>query len=225
MNGLEKRALTGVARFQITLALLLFLPAGTLRFWQAWVYWALHSMALFWMTLHFLKRDPALIQRRLLGGPRHEKQRNQKIITALASVLGIGSMLLPGIERRFHPSPVPLPVVLAADALLVVAFWLTSLVFQANSHASSVIEVTAQQRVVATGPYRFVRHPMYSACVLLFLATPPALGSLWAFAGFLPLCAIMVARLIYEEEFLAKNLPGYEEYRREVPYRLIPGVW
>jgi protein-S-isoprenylcysteine O-methyltransferase Ste14 len=225
MNDLGKKALTGLVRFQIFLALLLFLPAWSVRFWEACVYWSVFSVAVLVITLYFLKRDPALVESRLQAGPAAEREKRQKVIQILASILSCGLFVVPGIERRLRPSVIPLPLVLAADALVLAGFVIFFLVFRENSYASSIIEVKTGQRVISTGPYGLVRHPMYAGAALLFLATPPALGSLWALVGAVPLCGVIVARLLDEEQYLSKNLPGYEEYCRKVRYRLIPHVW
>jgi protein-S-isoprenylcysteine O-methyltransferase Ste14 len=225
MHDLRKKAIIGVTRFQIILALLLFLPAWSLGFWQAWVYWIMFFLSTLLTTSYLLKRDPVLLESRLRSGASAEREKSQKIIQALASVFTCGVLIVPGIERRFHSSIIPLSVVLVADALVVAAFVIVFLVFRENSYASSIVEVKADQRVISTGPYRIVRHPMYAGAVLMFLATPLALGSLWAFACAILLCGVIVARLLDEERYLSKNLPGYRSYCRKVRYRLIPYVW
>ena len=209
----------------MALALLLFLPAWTLRFWEAWLYWAVFSLAVILITLHFLEHDPGLIGRRLEAGPGAERRQSQKVIQSLASLLFCATFMVPGFERRFHPAALPVPLVLAADLLVAAGFAIVFRVFRENSYASSAIEVAAGQRVISSGPYAHVRHPMYAGAGLMLLATPPALGSRWALACVLPLCGVIVARLLDEERYLSASLPGYEEYRRKVRYRLIPHVW
>lgn len=225
MNALTRKALTGFAQLEIILAALLFLPAWSIRFWEAWVYLGVFGACALLITFHFLKRDPALIERRLAAGPAAEQEKSQKIIQVFASLLWCALFVVPGIERRFHPTVVPPPIVIAADAIVVLGFTIIFFVFRENSHTSAVIEVAADQRVISTGPYRLVRHPMYAGAALLLLATPPALGSLRALACAVLLCGVIVARLLDEERFLVTSLPGYEAYRREVRYRLIPYVW
>lgn len=225
MTDLRKRALTRLAAFQIALGVLLFAPAWSLRSWQAWVYWALIGVAALASTLYFLKHDPALVQRRLRGGPTAERTREQKIIVTVISVLFAGLFIASGVERRFHPPAFPPAIVLAGDAVVVASSLLSALVLRANSHASAVVEVTEGQRVISTGPYGIVRHPLYSSVLLMLLATPAALASLWAVPFAALLVAAIVARLLAEERFLVENLPGYADYRREVRYRLVPRVW
>jgi protein-S-isoprenylcysteine O-methyltransferase Ste14 len=224
-NDLRNRALVGLVQLQSVLALLLFLPAWSVRFWEAWVYWTLFFVCVLVITLYFVKRDPRLIESRLTAGPGAEHEKSQKVIQALASVLACGVIVVPGIERRFHVSVVPVPVVFAADGLVVAGFVIVFFVFRANSYASSVIQVKADQRVISTGPYGLVRHPMYAGALLMFLATPFALGSPWALVCAVPLCGVLAARLLDEEQLMLKNLAGYREYCQRVRYRLIPFVW
>jgi protein-S-isoprenylcysteine O-methyltransferase Ste14 len=224
-DTLAKRAFGGLIRFQIFLALLLFVPAGTVRYWQAWVYWLLFSACVTLISLYFLRFDPALVESRLKAGPTAERRESQKLIQGVATVAVAGTFFIPAIERRLHPPVVPPLLSLAADALMVASFVFIFVVFRENSHASSIIEVKEDQQVISTGPYRLVRHPMYSGSILLFLATPPALGYLWGLIPAVLLCAAIIARLLDEERYLVQELPGYDGYRRQVRYRLIPRVW
>ncbi|HME69264.1 MAG TPA: isoprenylcysteine carboxylmethyltransferase family protein [Myxococcota bacterium] len=224
-NGLRRKALTWVVGWQLILALLLFVPAWSARFWEAWVYWTLFFFAELSGTLYFLKRDPALVESRLKFGPTAEHEKSQKVIQALVGVLACAVWVVPGIERRFHPSVIPRPLVLVADAIVVAGFVITFSAGRENSYASSVIEVTAGQRVVSTGVYGLVRHPMYAGGLLMLLATPLALGSLWALVFAVALCGVVAARLLDEERYLSGHLAGYKEYCGKVRYRLIPYVW
>jgi protein-S-isoprenylcysteine O-methyltransferase Ste14 len=224
-SELARQAWRGLAQFQVFLALLLFVPAGTIRYWQAWVYWLLFSACLIATTLYFLRFDPDLVKSRLRAGPTAEQRPHQKVIQGVASVAVCATFLVPAIERRLQRPPVPALVALTADALMVTAFVFIFFVFRENGHASSIVEVKQDQKVISTGPYRLVRHPMYSASLVLFLATPPALGYLWGLLPAVVLCAAIVARLLDEERYLASELPGYDAYRRTVPYRLVPHVW
>lgn len=216
--------MTGLIQFQIVMALMLFLPAWTVRFWQAWVYWLLFSGLSTAITLHFLKHDPGLVERRLKVGPTAEREKSQKIIQMLTAILWCALLIVPGIERRFHPSRVPAALVLVGDALVAVGYYIVFLTLRENRWAAGIIEVQPGQRVISTGPYGIVRHPMYSGAALMVLATPLALGSLWAFVCAVLLCGNIAVRLLEEERYLAKNLPGYEGYCRKVRYRLIPFV-
>jgi protein-S-isoprenylcysteine O-methyltransferase Ste14 len=225
VTELSRKALGGFVRFHVILALLLFLPAWSLRFREAWIYWVLFSASVLLITLYFLKHDPRLVERRLEVGPGAERRRSQVIIQAIASVMLLALFIIPGLDHRLGWSAVPMPVVLAADALVAAGFLIIFFVFRENSYTSGVVAVEEGQRVVATGPYRLVRHPMYAGASLLFLATPFALGSPWALLAAVPLCGVMVVRLLDEERFLRANLPGYDSYCRAVRHRLLPLVW
>lgn len=225
MTELSSQALKGVFRLQIALGVLLFVPAWSLHYWQAWVYWVLFGGATLAITLHFLRHDPALMQRRLRGGPTAEHSDLQKVVTALATTVLAGVIAFPGVEHRLHRTVVPPGASLLADAVVLLGFVVVFRVFRENSHASSIIEVREGQPVIDTGPYSVVRHPMYSGCLLIALATPVALGSYWGVLFALPSIAVLAVRLVDEERYLVEHLPGYAEYRRRVPYRLLPYVW
>jgi protein-S-isoprenylcysteine O-methyltransferase Ste14 len=177
------------------------------------------------ITLYFLEHDPHLIEGRLAAGPRAEQETTQKIIQAIAAVLFSAVLIVPGLDYRFHWSQVPAALVVVGDFLLVLSLAMIFFVFRENSYAAGTIKVEAEQRVISTGPYRLVRHPMYSAALVLFLATPLALGSVWGLIMTIPLVAALIARLMDEEHYLVAHLPGYNAYRRQVRYRLVPLVW
>ncbi len=225
MTNLSKKALMGFIRLQVVLVLLLFLPAWSLRFWQAWIYFFLFFTSTLIITLYFLRHDPSLIERRLEAGPHAEQQKSQKIIIAVAAVLSCALVIVPGFDYRLHWSAVPIPVVLFSDVVVVLGFLTCFFAFRENSYAGSVVKVEANQKVVSTGPYRFVRHPIYAGAALMFLATPISLGSLWALLVTIPLCGVLVARILNEERYLFANLQGYKAYCQKVHYRLIPFVW
>jgi protein-S-isoprenylcysteine O-methyltransferase Ste14 len=223
--ALRRKSFAGVAFLQLVMAAALFLPAGTLRFWRAWAYQGVFLAAVVAITFHFLRHDPELIQRRLAAGPAAEARPVQRVVQALASACFVAVFVVSGLDRRFGWSSVPGPASLAADAVVAAGFAIVFLVFRENSHTSAVVEVSAGQRVVSTGPYRHVRHPMYAGALLLLLATPPALGSLAALPAVLALAGAIVVRLRDEERLLSEALPGYGAYCRVVRYRLVPRVW
>jgi protein-S-isoprenylcysteine O-methyltransferase Ste14 len=201
---------------------LLFLPAGTWDYWQGWAYFAALMVPMTFALVYFLRRDPAMVERRM---KMEERATVQRVALALAGVGIYGSVLVAGLDRRFGWTHVPLPVVVIALVLVPLGYGLMLLVMRENSYASRVIEVTEGQRVISTGPYAVVRHPMYAGGIVMFLATPLALGS-WL--GLVP-CVLMVAglilRIVDEEKQLRAGLPGYVEYCEKVRHRLIPGVW
>jgi len=137
----------------------------------------------------------------------------------------IALLVVPAFDFRFGWSAVPLSVVAVGDILVAVGFYFIFLVYRENTFASATIEVAENQKVVSTGPYALVRHPMYASALLYLIGTPLALGSYWGFLAFLFMMSFLIWRLFDEERFLAKNLPGYVEYQRQVQYRLVPNVW
>jgi protein-S-isoprenylcysteine O-methyltransferase Ste14 len=222
---LRNKALSGLLKMQVVLALLIFLPAGSLRFWQGWLFWIVFLALVLWITLYFLKYDPHLIEGRIEAGHVAEQQKSQKVIQAIAGALAIALVIVPGLDYRFHGSSVPAAIVLIADALVVISFVIVFIVFRENSFAAGTIKVETEQRVISTGLYRYVRHPMYAGAAIGILAAPVALGSIWGVLIGIALNAVIVVRLLNEERYLSANLPGYDTYRREVRYRLVPMVW
>lgn len=206
----------------VILPALLILPAGTLAYWEAWAYLAVILVPMTLTAAILLARDPELLERRMRA---REKDPAQGRIVALAGIVFLALLLIPAFDRRFGWSRVPLAAVITADVVVLAAFGLFIRVLRENRSASRVIEVRPGQRVVATGPYAVVRHPMYTAVTLLSLATPVALGSWW---GFIPaglILAVLAERIKHEERLLTSELTGYGDYMRTTRYRLIPGVW
>jgi protein-S-isoprenylcysteine O-methyltransferase Ste14 len=177
------------------------------------------------MTAALLKLDPALVARRLAVGPKAEREPAQKRIQWIASLCLLALYILSALDWGQGWSTVPTGVVLVGDLLTVLGFAVMYRVFRENSYAAATVTVEAGQRVVSTGPYGLVRHPMYAGALLLFLGTPLALGSWWGLAVYIPSVAILVARLRDEEQFLLRNLSGYDDYCRRVRFRLVPGLW
>ena len=225
LTSLIVRSIAGLLFLLLVLALALFASAGTLSFWQAWLYLAVFGSCVLLITLYLFARDRRLLESRLNVGPAAEVQRSQKIIQALASLFFIALFIVPGLDRRFGWSHVPAALSGAGDILVAAGLFIVFLVFRENSFTSAIIEVSNEQRVVSTGPYRVVRHPMYSGATLLLISTPLALGS-WAGLPFaIPVIVVIAARLKAEEKFLAGNLRGYDDYLQKVRWRLLPGIW
>jgi protein-S-isoprenylcysteine O-methyltransferase Ste14 len=222
---LNTKAWFSLVVLTVAMALLLFVPAGTIRYWQAWVYLAIYFAASALITLYLMKNDPALLQRRMSGGPVAEKEKTQKIIMAIASVGFTASLIVPALDHRFVWSRVPPALAFAGDAMTVLWFYLMFLVFKENTFTSATIEIADDQRVISTGPYAVVRHPMYAGAMMLFFGMPLALGSYWGLLAFAVVLPALIWRLIDEERFLTKNLAGYAEYCTHVRWRLIPGVF
>jgi len=223
--SLAARSWRRLLGFSLFLAVLIFLPAGTLDYWQGWTYLGIFIGCCVLTTASLLERDPALVARRLEVGPKAEKEPAQKRIQLAASLCLLALYIVSALDFRFRWSPVPAGLVLFGDLLVVLGFALMYRVFRENSYAAATVTVEAEQRVIATGPYARVRHPMYSGALLLFLGTPLGLGSCWGLLLFAAAVAILIARLKNEEQFLLRNLPGYDGYRRRVRFRLIPRIW
>jgi len=207
------------------MGLLLFLPARTIHYWQAWLYLFVFTGSSLLLTLYLMKKDPALLRRRLSGGPTAEREPTQKLIMLFASIGFVALLVVPALDRRFEWSEVPTYVALAGDILVAIGFYGIYLVYRENTFTSATIELAEDHRVISTGPYAIVRHPMYASGSLFLLGTPLALGSYWGLAPFAATMPFLIWRLIDEEHFLAQRLRGYTDYQKQVPYRLIPRVW
>jgi protein-S-isoprenylcysteine O-methyltransferase Ste14 len=228
MDGVRRlmlKAAMGLTNLVVVLGLVLFGAAGTLRFVEGWVFLGLFTAASLAITLYLARMDPALLARRTRAGPIAEKERSQKIIQGLASISFLSTVLVPALDHRFGWSYAPLPVVVAGDVLVLLGFLVVFLVFRENTFTSSVIEVATEQRVIDSGPYAVVRHPMYAGALVLVAGIQMALGSLVGLVTLLPFAAVIVLRLLDEERFLAVHLPGYAAYREKTRHRLIPHVW
>jgi protein-S-isoprenylcysteine O-methyltransferase Ste14 len=220
--GLKKAVTVRVVLVFAVMALVFFLPAGTFRFWQAWAYMAILLIPMLFVVAWLFQNDPELLERRMKAKERERQQRN---IQMIGSLFFLGIYLLPGFDRRYGWSSVPVAVVIAADILVLAGYGLVFLVFKENRYASRVVEIDEKQTVITTGPYALVRHPMYVGVLIMYVLAPLALGSYWAVLPALPLIFILVARIKNEEKVLAEKLPGYREYMQRVKSRLIPGIW
>lgn len=223
VSRLVRRGFLGV----LLPAAMLFIPAGTLNFWQGWVFLAINLVFPVLLLIYFYKRDPQLIERRLL---KKEKIREQKLVQKLGGLLFFPVFVLPGLDYRFgwtrtQTGPVPLWLTLLALALILGCQLLIFWVVNVNRYAARIIQVETGQTVAATGPYRLVRHPMYSASTLSWLATPLALGSFVVWPAFTLMIPLIIFRLLNEEKILRHELPGYSVYCRRTRHRLIPFVW
>lgn len=204
---------------------LIFVPAGTLDYWQAWTFLAVFFVSSTAITLYLMRKDPGLLGRRMSGGPAAEKEAAQQVIMVFASLGFIGLLVVPALDRRFAWSHVPSPAVFVGDVLVALGFLAVFLVFKVNTYSSAIIELTPGQKVITTGPYALVRHPMYAGAMVMLVGMPIALGSWWGLLALLAMTPALIWRLLDEERFLARDLPGYAEYQQQVRYRLIPLVW
>ncbi len=204
------------------IALLIILPAGRWDYWQAWMYIGTLFIPMFFVLGYLFKHDPALLERRL---HTREKEAAQRKIIAVSYLYFLLAFMLPGLDVRFGWSNVPPLVSILADGLVFAGYLIFVWVLLTNSFLSRVVEVAADQQVISTGPYAIVRHPMYIGVILMYLASPVALGSYWALLPAALIVPLLVARIINEEQVLRRELSGYVVYMQKVKYRLLPGIW
>ncbi|NOH03145.1 MAG: isoprenylcysteine carboxylmethyltransferase family protein [Chloroflexi bacterium] len=202
--------------------LIFFLPAGTWRYWQAWMYIGVLFIPMLFVLAYFMKNDPDLLERRMKMREERGQQRRILGISVLFFILGY---LLPGFDIRYGWSNMPAWVSIAAAAVMFLSYLLVFRTMQVNSYLSRVIEVAENQKVVDTDVYGWVRHPMYVGMTVLYVVSPVVLGSWWAVIPALVIIPVIVARILDEEIALEKDLPGYKEYKQKVKYRLMPFVW
>jgi len=199
-----------------------FLSAGTVRYWEAWLYLAILFITASLILAYLLRNSPDLLERRMR---MREKEPAQRWIIGLAWVWFVVTYLVPGVDHRLGGSDVPTLAVIIAEVFVVLGYGVIFWVFRENPYASRIVEVEPDQKVVSTGPYAVVRHPMYFGGLLIYLATPLALGSYWALLPAALILPILVARIRNEENVLARDLAGYRDYLRSTRYRLLPGIW
>lgn len=206
----------------VVLAGMFFLPAGTLRYWQAWLFLASLFIPMFVVMQWLFHHDPDLLERRMR---LREREAEQKTIISVAVVIYLLIFLLPGFDRRWGWSNVPAWVSILADVGMLAGYALFVATLKANRYAARTVAVEEGQQVVSSGPYAHVRHPMYLSTMIIYTLSPLVLGSYWAVLPALSIIALLVARIRNEEKVLLRDLPGYAEYMQKVRYRLIPGVW
>jgi protein-S-isoprenylcysteine O-methyltransferase Ste14 len=225
MSTLNKRAFRGLLVLLLVMAALLFVPAWTLDYWQAWTFLTVYFVSSLAITLYLMKKDPKLLERRMSGGPGAETATTQKIIMSFVSLGFVGLLVLPALDHRFGWSHMPPYVALAGDVLLALGWLAIFVVFRENTFSSATIELAPDQKVISTGPYALVRHPMYAGGLVMLLGIPIALGSWWGTLIVVAMFPVLIWRLFDEAKFLTGNLPGYAEYQERVRYRLLPRIW
>ena len=225
MNTLYIQLIRSSLLGTLVIVALFFISAGTLNYWQGWVYMAVFIIASATYGGYLAKHNPALLKRRTEVGIAHEKEPAQKIIIFFLFVVCIVLVGLPPLDVRFGWSLVPWYVSIIGNVFVAFSFYIFYLVSKVNTYAAANIRVEEGQKVITTGLYGFVRHPMYFGALFLFIGTPIALGS-WRTLLLTPvLLLILVARILNEEKILAPDLPGYSEYQKKVTTRLIPFIW
>jgi protein-S-isoprenylcysteine O-methyltransferase Ste14 len=225
MNNLYMRATGRSLQLLLVLSVCVFLPAGTLDYWEGWLFIAVFAACSLAVTLYLAVNDPLLLEQRMHVGPTAEMGRSQKIIILAVLLVLAATPAVSATDHRLGWSSTPAIVVVLGDLLIVLAhigFWL---VFRANPYSVATIQLTQGQKVISTGPYAVLRHPLYAWSLAMVLGTALALGSWWGTLMVVPMIAALVARILNEERYLTTNLAGYADYECKVRYRLIPFVW
>jgi protein-S-isoprenylcysteine O-methyltransferase Ste14 len=225
MNPLQRKVVINWGSRFLLLSAFLFVPANTLAFPRAWAFLAVYFLPQTWMLAYFLRTDPNFVERRLKLGPRAESRTRQKLVMLLVLLCSFASVIIAGSDHRFSWSHVSFLISMAGYLGMLVGIAIQFRVFVENRFASATIEIAADQKVIATGPYAFVRHPMYFGALLTDCFIPLALGSWWALLPVAVKVPVIMLRVLDEEELLRTNLSGYVEYCQMVPHRLVPAVW
>lgn len=225
MENLGRRSVVNILLVLGAMAALLFGVAGSFDWWQAWVLLAVFGILSALITGWLWKYDKALLERRMKGGPQAETEPAQKAIMSFAVIGFLLLLVVPALDHRFGWSQVPTWVILLGNTLVILGYYVIFRVFKENTFTAATVEIHEGQKVVSTGPYAWLRHPMYFGGAIFLLGLPLAFGSYWALLVFVPFLPVLVWRLLDEERLLAANLSGYKEYMQKVRYRLIPFVW
>ncbi len=222
MKSLKKIVISRVLLLFIVLGAMYFLTAGTLKYWEAWAYMITIFIPMIIFLGYMFRHDPKFLERRMRI---KEKRKEQKLIVTLGTLPILLAFSLPGFDERFGWSDISLSVTIAGIALVLLSYLMILYVFKTNSYAARVVDVEKEQKVITSGPYALVRHPMYVGVIIMYIASPVALGSYWAVIPALFIIPVIVARIKDEEKELLESLEGYKEYTRKVKHRLLPGIW
>jgi protein-S-isoprenylcysteine O-methyltransferase Ste14 len=209
----------------ILLGALLFIPAGTLDYWHAWVFIVVFVASTQVIGIYLTLKDPALLERRKKFGPTAEQRPAQRIVISLGILSFLGVLVISALDHRFSWSTVSPVVAVVGDVLVALGLFINLVVFRANTYGASNIEVAEGQTVISTGPYGIVRHPMYSGVLIMVVGVPLALGSWWGLLMVMVAVPALVWRVLDEEALLRADLAGYTEYMDDVHYRLVPFIW
>jgi protein-S-isoprenylcysteine O-methyltransferase Ste14 len=225
MRDLYLRAIRSAVFGTMALAALIFVPAGTLDYWQGWAYLAVFVGYTALITLYLALYDPKLLERRMRAGPTAERKTTQRVAMVFAIAGFIGLVVVSALDHRFGWSSMPPAISIIGDALVALGFLLIFIVLRQNSYAAATIQIAEEQKVISTGFYAIVRHPMYAGALPMLVGTPLALGSWWGLLALIIFMPALIWRLLDEERFLEKNLPGYTDYSQKVRWRMIPGIF
>jgi protein-S-isoprenylcysteine O-methyltransferase Ste14 len=225
MDPVHRQAIVQGVFGTLLFVVLIFGSAGTLNYWQGWLFVGIFTASTAGFTVYLAIYDRPLLERRMKAGPQHERELSQKVIVSLVLLVFFASLVAPVLDYRYAWSRVAPWVSVLGDVVVLLSFLFMFWVTRVNSFAASNIRVEKGHRVIDTGPYAYVRHPMYAAAIWLFVGMPLALGS-WRSIGLLVLFTpVLLWRLLDEEKILQRDLPGYAEYMRRVRFRLVPFVW
>jgi len=219
---LKKKIMLILPLGMIIVALMIFLPAGSSNYWQGWLFLATLFIPFLFVVAYLLKHDPELLERRMRT---KEKEAGEKTMIRLTQLLFFIGFLIPGFDYRYGWSNVPTWLVILSDIIMFLGYMVVFSVFRENTYTSRIVEVEKNQKVISTGPYSFVRHPMYAGTLLMYIFLPLALGSYFALIPMIPVMFVVIIRIFDEERLLSKELKGYKEYCKKVKYRLVPGIW
>ncbi len=219
------KGLVSAALGLVAFGLMLFLPAGTFQYWQAWVFLAVFAFYTWIPSVYLVRKNPAALERRMHAGPLAETRTLQQIVSTVVFICFPAMLVVSALDHRFGWSPVPTMVTVVGDILVAVGLGVAMLVVAQNGYAAANITVESGQTLVSTGLYGLVRHPMYSGSVIMMVGVPLALDSYWGLVFVIPALVALALRIRDEEELLQQQLSGYSEYEQQVHYRLVPFVW
>lgn len=222
MKSLLTRILIRLSMLPLVIGLLMLWPAGTFDFWQVYAYFGILLVPMFFALIYFLRNAPEVLERRMKTS---EKEATQQRVVAILIISVLAIFMIPGFDKRFGWSEIPVWLVLVGDTMMLLGYLFMIYVMKVNSFAARTIEVEQNQRVIDSGPYALVRHPMYAGFLLMYVATPIALGSWWAFLAVAVVPIALIFRIINEEMVLHRDLDGYREYTQRIRWRLVPGIW
>ncbi|CPR08013.1 integral membrane protein [Mycobacterium bohemicum DSM 44277] len=224
MKTIPKLWVFGFVEF-LVFGLMLFVPAGTFKYWQAWVFLVVVAISAWTPTIYLLRTNPVALEARMRGGPTAETRLAQKLVIGGLYLSLAAMVVVSALDHRFGWSPVPAAICLVGDVLVAAGLGVVAVVIIHNSYAAATVRVAEGQQVVSTGLYGMVRHPMYTGNVIMMIGIPLALGSYWGLVFVAPGVIVLIARIRDEERLLQKELDGYREYTQKVRYRLVPSMW
>ena len=209
----------------VAFGLMLFLPAGTFHYWQAWVFLAVFAFYTWIPSVYLVRKNPAALERRMHAGPLAETRTLQQIVSTVVFICFPAMLVVSALDHRFGWSSVPTTVTVVGDILVAVGLGVAMLVVAQNGYAAANITIESGQTLVSTGLYGLVRHPMYSGSVIMMVGVPLALDSYWGLVFVIPALVALALRIRDEEELLQQQLSGYRQYEQQVHYRVVPFVW